>query len=389
MAQTWRVSRAKQAAFRVIDAAGHPLRPFLSPRPSRSAPVRNILVLEPWFIGDLVLATPILRALREKFPDSRLTLLGKQHAVDLLENTGLVDDIIVFDLPWTASGATRKYDPRRYDPAQWKVLSDELRKRRFDVTLDARMDFRSNVIGFMTGAARRIGYGFGGGAFLLTDAVKARPNEHHRVVDWMTLMSPLMAGRGESENAESMAKRLPPLLKVSDYERRAAASRLSAKSIIEGDVVVTIHAGARDPRRRWPIEGFANVARVLKNQFGAKIVLLLEPDAPEPALEVFDATLRTTIREMMAIIDRSSLFLCNDSGPMHIADALDVPVVAVFLTGNPAWHRPFREFQRVVGAGTGHDFREAPTESAVIAAAGEQLRFSLSRAPNASEGKMV
>ncbi len=383
MAQTWRVTSAKQAAFRVIDAAGSPLRPLLSPRPPRTAPVRNILVIEPWFIGDLVLATPILRALGEKFPEARITLFGKQHAVELLENSGLVDDIIVFDLPWTASGTRKKYDPRRYDPAQWKILSDELRERRFDLTLDARMDLRSNVIAFMTGAARRIGYGFGGGAFLLTDPIKARPNEHHRVVDWMTLMSPLSQGES-AESAESLAHRLPPLLKVSDQERRTAAETLAAKGIESGDTVVTIHAGARDARRRWPLASFANVGAQLKNQFGAKIVLLLEPGAPAPAVDVFDATLRTTLRQMMAVIDRSSLFLCNDSGPMHIADALDVPVVAVFLTGNPVWHRPFRDFQKVVGAGTGHDFRDAPTESAVIAAAEEQLRFSLSRKPASS-----
>lgn len=384
MAQTWRVTTAKQAAFRVIDAAGSPLRPLLSPRPPRTAPVRDILVLEPWFIGDLVLATPILRALGEKFPEARITLLGKQHAVELLEHSGLVDDIIVFDLPWTASGPTKKYDPRRYDPAQWKTLSDQLRKRRFDLTLDARMDLRSNVIAFMTGAPRRIGYGFGGGAFLLTDAIKATPNESHRVVDWMTLMSRLLEGSESPERAETLAKRLPPLLKVSDQERRTAAETLAANGIENGDTVVTIHGGARDARRRWPLASFAKVGAQLKNQFGAKIVLLLEPGAPAPANDVFDAALRTTLREMMAVIDRSSLFLCNDSGPMHIADALDVPVVGVFLTGNPVWHRPFRDFQKVVGAGTGHDFRDAPTESAVIAAAEEQLRFSLSRKPVSS-----
>lgn len=361
------------------------MRPLLSPRTSRSAPVRNVLVLEPWFIGDLVLATPILRALREKFPEARITLLGKQHAVELLENSGLIDDIIVFDLPWTASGTTTKYDPRRYDPAQWKALADELRKRRFDLTLDARMDFRSNVVAFMTGASRRIGYGFGGGAFLLTDSVKATPNKNHRVVDWMTLMAPLSEPGQSNESAESLAKRLPPLLRVSEEERSVAAATLTANGIESGETVVTIHAGAREVRRRWPLESFAKVAGTLKRQFGARTVLLLEPGAPEPAHGVFDATLRTTLREMMAIIDRSSLFLCNDSGPMHIADALDVPVVAVFLTGNPAWHRPFRDFQRVVGAGTGHDFREAPTESAVIGAAEDQLRFSLSRKPVSSQ----
>src|ERR1019366_926604 len=191
MAQTWRVTSARRVAFRMIDAAGSPFRRFLSPPPSDSSPIRNILVLEPWFIGDLVLATPILRALRDKYPDARISLLGKPHAADLLEGSELVDEVIVFDLPWTAIGASRKYDPRRYVPSQWKSLAEELRKRHFDLTIDARMDLRSNVIAFVSGAPRRIGFRFGGGAFLLTDAVTARPDDHHRVIDWMTLMSPL------------------------------------------------------------------------------------------------------------------------------------------------------------------------------------------------------
>ena len=176
------------------------------------------------------------------------------------------------------------------------------------------------------------------------------------------------------------------MLKVSDAEREAAKNTLAGHGIHSGDTVVAIHGGARDLRRRWPLESFANVARVLANRFSAKIVLLLEPDAADPGLDVFDATLRTTLREMMAILEQCKLFLCNDSGPMHMADALDVPVVAVFLTGNPVWHRPFREYQKVVGAGTGHDFRVAPTEAAVLAAADEQLRFSMSRSGRVSAG---
>lgn len=384
MAQTWRVTDAKRVAFRMIDAAASPLRPLLSPRPSMTAPVRNILVLEPWFIGDLVLATPILRALREKYPDARITLLGKQHAAELLENSGLVDDIVVFDLPWTASGTSRKYDPRRYDLGAWKSLADDLRKRRFDLTIDARMDLRSNVVAFMSRAPRRVGFGFGGGAFLLTDAVAAKPDVHHRVVDWMTLMSALSDSVDES--AESLARRLPPLLKVSEAERASAAATLAARGITGTDTVIAIHGGARDERRRWPMRNFTSVARTLVSRHGAKVVLFLEPGAAEPGPGVADVVLRTTLREMMAILDRCDLFLCNDSGPMHIADALDVPVVAVFLTGNPVWHRPFREFQKVVGAGTGHDFLEAPTEDAVTRAADEQLRFGMSRRTQAGLG---
>ena len=373
MAQTWRVTRTKRAAFRIIDAVGSPLRPLLSPRPPAVDTIRRILVLEPWFIGDLVLATSILRALRERFPGAAITVLGKAHATELLTHSGLVDDVIEFDLPWTASGATSKYDPRRYEAGQWKKMVAELRSRRFDLTIDARMDLRSNAIAFVSGAPRRMVFGFGGGAFLLTDVVKADPDSHHRVVDWMSLMAPLWSNGPGVESAESRARRLPPILRVSEDERRAASEMLAKLGVDVARPIVAIHAGARDARRRWPAESFGRVAESLVKRHAVKIVLLLEPGAVDPKLAVADATLRTTLREMMAVLTWCNVLLCNDSGPMHIADALDVPVVAVFLTGNPVWHRPFREYQKVVGAGTGHGLLHAPTEAAVTEAADEQL----------------
>lgn len=359
MAQTWRVTPKKVAAFRLIDALCLPLRPFIR----SSAPqgeIRNILVMEPWQIGDVVLATPALRALRARFPEARITLLGKPHAEELLRHSGLVDEVIVFDIPWTAKSA--KYDPRRYESGRLRALISDLRARRFDLTVDARMDLRSNILTYLSGAPRRIGYDFGGGSFLLTDALKANPDERHRVDDWLELMKPL----GSDEHFE-------PLLRVSDDEQTQAEQTLRAHGIRPGDVVVAIHGGASDERRRWATEHFERVAERLVERDGAKIVWFLEPDAPDRAIPVASAVLRTSLREMMAILTHCRLLVCNDSGPMHIADALDVPVVAVFLTGNPVWHRPYRRHQVVVGEGTGHDFLVAPLEADVIAAAEAQL----------------
>ncbi|HEY8165437.1 MAG TPA: glycosyltransferase family 9 protein, partial [Gemmatimonadaceae bacterium] len=79
------------------------------------------------------------------------------------------------------------------------------------------------------------------------------------------------------------------------------------------------------------------------------------------------------LRQFMALVSQCDLFICNDSGPMHIADALGVRVVGVFTTGNPVWHRPYREGQRFVGRGTGSDFIDYPTVADVIEAAAGAL----------------
>ncbi|MGK2962990.1 MAG: glycosyltransferase family 9 protein [Gemmatimonadaceae bacterium] len=373
MAQTWRITRGKVATFRFIDALFWPVGKLLSLRRHGDTEIASVLVMEPWYIGDVVLATPILRAIRRRYPEARTTLLGAPHAEELLRHSGLADEVIVADLPWTAKSA--KYDPRRYNLRTMRDLIAKLRQRRFDLTIDARMDLRSNLLTFLTGAPRRVGYDFGGGAFLLTDAVAADPDRNHRVDDWLELMRPLEA-RGGSINA-SGSEGLEPYLAVSEAERDEAAARLRAAGISPGEPVVAVHGGAGDPRRRWPRSSFEKVAERLAAGHGARVIWFLEPDADESAIPVATAAFRTSLREMMALLTHCNLFLCNDSGPMHIADALDVPVVAVFLTGNPVWHRPYRKDQLVVGAGTGHDFMIAPTEAEVLAAAVRRLSESM------------
>ncbi|MEO8576765.1 MAG: glycosyltransferase family 9 protein, partial [Gemmatimonadales bacterium] len=163
-----------------------------------------------------------------------------------------------------------------------------------------------------------------------------------------------------------------PLLRLTALERAEAWRTLNRLGITAGDTIVGIHGGASDARRMWPLSSYLSVARSLDNKYRTKTLLFLEPDAEAP--DNFDgASVRTSLREMMALFTCCTILMCNDSGPMHIADALDVPVVAVFLTGNPVWHRPYRPNQEVVGEGTGHDFLVAPTEDGVLAAAERQL----------------
>ncbi len=367
MAQTWRVTRGKVATFRLIDALLWPARKLTEARKQPQTPIRNVLVMEPWYIGDVVLATPILRAVRRRFPEARITVLGRAHAEELLRHSGLADDVVIYDLPWTAKSA--KYHPGRYDIAALRELIGDLRKRKFDLTIDARMDFRSNVVTWLTGAPRRIGYDFGGGAFLLTDAVAADPDKLHRVDDWLKLMEPLGGAVDPVEGGEG----LEPFLAVSPEEYERAEATLRDAGIESGDTIVAVHGGASDPRRRWETSSFEQVAGVLTRDHGARIIWFPEPGESGPTAPVAAAVFHKSLREMMAIFAHCRLVLCNDSGPMHIADALGIPVVAVFLTGNPVWHRPYGQNQQVVGAGTGHDFLVAPTEGEVIAAAKLQL----------------
>lgn len=368
MARTWPVTRRKTIALAALDAVASPVASLLSrAMPQSHRPIRSILVVEIWHMGDVVLATPLLAKLRELFPAARICLLAKKHADELLSGGGLVDEVIPYDFPWTA--AQRKYNPSRYDRKALSALMRTLRAQHFDVTLDCRMDLRSNILTYATRAGRRIGYDFGGGGFLLTDALPAPPVAQHKVDDWLGLLAPLLPAGGDiSDHANE------PRLVVTMEERLDAARVLRSYGINEGDLVLGIHPGGSHGAKRWATDNFEASGRSLAAKHGAKPLVFIDPAGTGANMQLGEAALvHTSIREMMALLTHCALLICNDSGPMHIAAALEVPVVAVFTTGNPDWYGPRGLNHSVVGRGAAWGEVSGVEILNVIEAAGQLL----------------
>jgi heptosyltransferase-2 len=338
MARSWADSPVKRARIRRIDDVLHAV---IRPRsPEQFSPVsapKRILVIELWQVGDVVLSSAALVALRANFPDARITLLAKAHAEELLRHADLVDEFIAFDFPWTAFRG--KYRPWRYDLVRLAQLFRRLRGEKFDVSIDARMDVRSNVVAFLSGAKRRIGYDAGGGASLLTDALPAHPEDSHKVTDWLELLQPLGI-----RPAPYM-----PLLVVSPDEKHAAETRLRKLGLLERPLVM-IHPGAGQKVRRLEPEKFSAIAEHAVSHLGADVVVLLDDtgvgERVKPRVPVH--YIAATLREMMALLSCAALLVANDSGPMHIAAALGIPVVAIFGPQRPEWYGPYGQKNRVV-----------------------------------------
>jgi ADP-heptose:LPS heptosyltransferase len=335
MAQTWPVSKTRIAALKACDMVGRALATPLRAlhKAADGGTIERILVIEPWNIGDVVLATPMLSTLRERFPRARVSLLAKSHAADLLKGSGLVDEVIVADLPWTAQ--QRKYRLTPSVVVALRKLVSELRKRHFDVTIDARMDIRSNILAATTGARQRIGYDIGGGGWLLTDTLPSNRDEAHKVEDWLALI-----GRLDGSPTPLNVERVAPKLVVEEGETNAARKTLTAEA---GDAPPTIgyHPGGSHAGKRWPRERFEQLIAHLKQTVGGRHVVFVGPE--ETGLDQWPAgvtVVQPSLRELMALISCCDVFVSNDSGPMHIADSLGVPVVAIFEVGNPQWFGP-------------------------------------------------
>jgi heptosyltransferase-2 len=249
-----------------------------------------------------------------------------------------VDEHVTFDFPWTSPEA--KYEPSRYDARALMRLFGALRRQRFDVSFDCRMDARGNVVTFLAGARTRVGHAFGGATWLLTHPVSVENHSAHKAADWLRLLAPF----GGNAGAE------PPRLYLTDEERAQAAAFISNAGITDHATVVGVHPGGSRPEKRWPLQRFAGLVQQLAAREDVRVIVFADPAGYGRELGQIArvVVMQSQLRQLMALIERCSLFLCNDSGPMHLAGALGVPAVAVFGSGTAEWFSPLGHGHRVV-----------------------------------------
>src|SRR5579859_115173 len=165
---------------------------FRARRPESSKEIRKILVLEAGNLGDIVGILPFLNNLRSSYPEAHIAFLGNPSMFPMLENLKFVDELIPVRFPW----AIHLSQWSRYNPfsTHWsKLVRDlrEVRRREFDLALSGRGDLRDNFILWLTGIRRRIGYGFLGGGFLMTETAMPDLTHLHRADCWLRLLEHL------------------------------------------------------------------------------------------------------------------------------------------------------------------------------------------------------
>ncbi len=339
-----KMSARKRRLIRVIDAIARPIVRVLTKLgycpASAATEVGSILLLEYWNLGDIVMESPFVQNVRINYPNARIVLLTSPKAAPLLENQGLVNEVITVRVPWAQHYSRwRKYNP--FSPL-WIELLRTLRflhAQHFDLAFTARADIRENCILWLAEIRRRVGYALGGGGYFLTDIVAPDLEHPHFAVRWLRLLEHL--GR------PILVRQ--PSLSVSREEERVAEQYLAERGIQGQDFLVGFHPGARSVTRQWGEENFAVVAQRLRAQYPVKILWFRDPSQERSAEGTDDfIPLSLPLRQFMAVLKRCRLFICNDSGPMHISTALGVPVVAVFGPTAPMWFGPIGPDNRIV-----------------------------------------
>ncbi len=342
MAQTWIPSLRKRLMLGALDLFARMTRPRGDARPP-NASIQRILVIELWNIGDVVLAMPFLAQLRVLFPQAKVTMLAQPHARTILAGTGLVDDFVETELGWSESAV--RHNPLAYNWRELARVRRELKRRQLDVAFSSRMHVREHVVLALSGARRRVAFSLGDGHRVLTDAVPIGDPNRHKVDEWLELSRPF----GGPVSVDS------PRLNVSDAERRWATAFLAVHGASTETRIVGIHPGASVPAKRWPMERFAEVAATVARTPDAKVLAFVAPDGHGEQVGQVPEVIRAKVnlRELIALVACCDVLVCNDSGPMHIAGALDVPTVSVFGSGIQRWFSPLGDGHRVLTAERG------------------------------------
>ena len=284
------------------------------------------------WIGDAVMTTPALGAVRRFFPSSKITVVANPIVAELFRAHPDCDQVLVFDKHGEHKG---KFGFLRF--------CSMVRKHQFDLAILFQNAIEAAIMSFLAGIPRRSGYRSDGRGFLLTHSVPLRAEDKllHHTEYYLEML----------RNLGVTAEQTPLKLHCTDIENRWA------EEILGSERWVAVNPGAAyGDAKRWFPERFALVADQLNKEFGVRLVLTGGPNEVRIGsdIESFMANKplnmigKTTVRQLMALLSRCALVVTNDSGPMHIAAAFGVPIVAVFGPTDHTTTSPMAQDTRIV-----------------------------------------
>jgi heptosyltransferase II len=306
----WRVN-GKRLAEHTLDRYRETLRGL-----GIHMPPKRLLVIQTAFLGDAVLTLPFIDALHQRYPSAYITVLCTPEVADVFRQHSGIGDVIIFD----KRGKDRGIKSIRR-------IANVLREQSFEVAFIPHRSFKSALFAWLAGIPQRIGFSTSEGRWMLTQRVPFQWETHDADRNLM-----LLQAVGEA----------PPVGRLSltpdPHASQTIMEQLRDAGIGPTDRILGINAGSVWATKRWLPDGFAAVADRAICELGMKVIFFGGP-SDRPAVESVLRTMRerpidwvgkTPLKNLIAAIGRCSVFLTNDSGPMHIAVACGVPTVAVF-----------------------------------------------------------
>ena len=302
-----------------------------------SKDIKNILILKWGALGDLIMATSTIKAIRENFPDAKLTMFTNNLMSEILPQGFIVDEYIFL-----------KKSGRYVDESFFKQLIKiwKLRKRKFDLAVDLKWKSeRASVLTFLSGAKIRVGYWERIYNMFYTHSIKHPIGGYHEVHRNLDVIKQI----GLEVKDEN------PLIYISEADKKFATDFFESHSLKRNNTIC-IHPGASKSNRAWSPERFSQLAKLLIEKYNVTILLTWGKNEFELVNKISNSVGRNTIlspatnsiSQLAAIIQNCSLFISVCTGPMNVANAVKIPIIALLGSTNPADWSPYGEIHRTI-----------------------------------------
>lgn len=292
---------------------------------------RKILLIPKGFLGDILLTSPVLAALKRGEDTTLISVLCAPSTAEIVRRYSLVDGVLVYD----RRGAHRGWSGLRKCAAM-------LREEEFDAVYSFQMSPRTAILTWLAGIPRRIGFSGSIASFLYTRRVPKVARYHDVVRNLMVVEADLEeATRADiRELTKEIALDVPwSGLSIPEIDTDEISD--SVKQLISGTRPrVVLSPGSAWETKRWDAQGFHEVAKTLRSR-GVDVVVVGAPSDAEvcaevvQGLDVANMCGKTSLNELAALIKKSSCVVCNDSLALHISSAVQTPTVAIFCATSP------------------------------------------------------
>jgi heptosyltransferase-2 len=310
------------------------------------ADAKKILIRGTNWVGDAVISIPAMREIRNLFPQAHISLLVRPWVREIFSAVDFVDEILDYDKAGPHGG--------------WQGfnrLASDLKSRNFDLAILLQNAFEAAFLAWYARIPKRIGYARDGRSPFLTSACRIDPavrrvHQAHYYLGILSQMGWLPKQLWTQKNYP-----LPIHIAVRQTDIRAAREMLRSAGIHEGEMVIGVNPGAfYGAAKRWLPDRYAAVADGLAKQYRSRIVIFGSSSDVRVAEEVstkMESTPvilagRTTLGQLMGLIKECRLLITNDSGPMHLAAALDVPQLAIFGSTSEIETGPLSSRARII-----------------------------------------
>ena len=278
------------------------------------ASIDRILLSRMKYIGDVVLTTPVIRAVRERYPNAFIAYLGEKKAVSLLEHNPYLDEIIPFD--FSKNGIVQQLAT---------ILC--LRKRKFDVVVDFFSNPRTAILSWASGAPMRIGKEVKGRGALYT----------HHVGDYGSMKSAIEFHYQYVKPLGVEMTHFKTEIFLTEDEKREAKIFLKHQDVDLAKPIVALHPGATWKNKMWLKENFTQVVDILRARLGVEILLSPGPEDQDLIDYIVTNSFGNVhqlpvlpVRQLAAVLSQCRVFVSNDCGPMHIGVAVGTPTIGIF-----------------------------------------------------------